>query len=147
MSAPCRSCGKQTTQAGDGWDGMCPECADTEHAKDHVDPSDFGDAHVDVLEDDADAYGADPGQVFSGVLHMLGTYGHVTLIECTWELSLPEDGQHGVRAVAPALQRLVDAAMESDVDVFIKEQAQPKWVKLAAWPGRLYLLTFAPGSA
>jgi hypothetical protein len=48
---------------------------------------------------------------------------------------------------AAKLQPLVDAALSADPGVYSRERAEPRWVKLAAWPGNLYLLTFAPGAA
>lgn len=144
MRTTCRICDKPITQAGDGWDGMCPECADIEHAKSEVDPLDFGTVDMDVLEDDSDTYGLRPGTVFGGVIRLLGTFAHVSLIQCSWQFVR---GRHFVYAADFKLQALVDAALAADADAYEKDNAEPKWVKLAAWPGRLYLLTFAPGSA
>lgn len=144
MSTHCRICGKPTTQAGDGWDGMCPECADIEHAKSEVDPLDFGSIDMDVLEDDSDAYGLQPGTVFVGVIRLLGTFAHVSLVQCCWQLRF---GRYSAMATDFKLQHLVDAALAADSDAYEKDNAEPKWVKLAAWPDRLYLLTFAPGAS
>lgn len=33
----CRDCGAQYPQAGDGWDGLCPACADKKAIEEDVD--------------------------------------------------------------------------------------------------------------
>jgi hypothetical protein len=133
-----------TSQAGDGWDGMCQDCADMEHAKANVDPLDFGDIGIDVLEDDSSGYGLEPGEVFGGCIRLLGTFAHISLVHC--EVARAPGEKYIISAACPELQHLVNAARSADPGVYTDGKTQPKWVKLAAWPGRLYLLTVAPGA-
>lgn len=137
----CRVCLERYSMAGDGWDGMCPTCADAANAGRLVDPEDFPSFDVETLEDDSDAYNAEPGTVFGGTMNAFGTYMHISLIWCEFT------AERKVLAKHPDLQRLVAAALDADPDAYRVDCAEPKWVVLEEWPGRKYLLACAPGAA
>lgn len=106
-----------------------------------------GGLSMTALEDDSHSYGAPPGNVFGGVLHVFGTYANVTLIACTYQPAARRRPFAVITAVVKDVQRLVTAAQAADPEVYLDENQEPQWVELPDYPGRRYLLVFAPGAA